>query len=192
MNGCEFSFTTVFSIIGKRKQPLLDQEYFYELKIFQKMCKKIRSETTYIIKEAFIMEKRLKVVILSCIIILTFTVSTGMIFAISAEPQVAISQQSSFKAISDDKAEAKISASFSGKTPVELKITLQSAALNSTKFTDVTTVDPVKERWENVTLISYIHRFPITKVKDYRIKIDITDWANGNKTIKSYHVKLKR
>ncbi|MBN7771977.1 hypothetical protein [Clostridium aminobutyricum] len=97
----------------------------------------------------------------------------------------------SFVRLSATKAQATVKGYSSGVTPfIKLKITLQSAPLNSSTYTNVSSVNSIEYEVYDVNFISKTSSFPVTADKNYRIKIEITDKVNGNQTTQTYYCKL--
>ncbi|MFV0518303.1 MAG: hypothetical protein ACK5MV_12990 [Aminipila sp.] len=86
----------------------------------------------------------------------------------------------SFIASSSTKATATVQASSSGITPfMTSKITLQSASLGSSSYSNVSGVSPESRTVYDRSSISHVVSFPISSSKDYRVKIELTDKVNG-------------
>lgn len=132
------------------------------------------------------------------VLLLASAFSSSAVFAAmppddTIDPQSIVMCTSSFIAQSSTKAKAEIYATNSGSTPyITSKVTLQSASLGSTNFSDVSGVDPVVYTVENQSYISHKCYFTITSNKEYRIKIELTDKVNGIITTKTYYESLER
>lgn len=143
------------------------------------------------------MKKKRISTILVLVMLLVSVFSSTMAWAAvnndTIDPQSIVTCTKSFIATSSTKANAKVYATSSGYTPyITSKITLQSAPLGSTKFTNVSNVDPSTYTVEDEVTILHQHSFPITSDKEYRIKIQITDEVNGITTTKTYYQDLSR
>lgn len=109
------------------------------------------------------------------------------------DPQSIITCSRSFIATSSTKARAEISATSSGETPfITSKVTLQSAPLGTTSFSNVSGVNPSTYTVEDQTMILHVCTFSITSDKEYRIKVEITDKVNGIQVTKTYYQALSR
>lgn len=71
-------------------------------------------------------------------------------------------------------------------------ITLQSAPLGSSSYTNVSGVLPSKYTVYNEASITHLCSFPITPSKNYRIKIQITDTVNGKTSTFTKYQNLSR
>ncbi|MCI8631283.1 MAG: hypothetical protein HFG67_03290 [Firmicutes bacterium] len=143
------------------------------------------------------MKKKRISTILVLVMLLVSVFSSTMAWAAAnndtIDPQSIVTCTKSFIATSSTKAKATVSASSSGNTPyITSKITLQSAALGSTRFSNVSNVDPDIYTVEDKVAILHQCTFPITSSKEYRIKIEITDEVNGITTTKTYYQELSR
>ena len=108
----------------------------------------------------------------------------------TASPNTIMSCVSSFVATSSTRARAEISATSSGQTPfITSEITLQSAPLGTTSFTDVKGSTKTKTV-EDQTSILHSCSFNITSDKEYRIKVKLTDKVNGTQVTKTYYKDL--
>ncbi|MHC1723934.1 MAG: hypothetical protein AB9836_12110 [Aminipila sp.] len=94
----------------------------------------------------------------------------------------------SFVADSSKSATATVRATSSGETPyITSKMTLQSAALGSSSYSNVSGVSSSSRTVYDTTIILHSCDFPITSSKDYRVKIQLTDKVNGvESTVTSY------
>ena len=72
------------------------------------------------------------------------------------------------------------------------KITLQSAPLGSSSYSNVAGVLPSTYTVYNQTYIKHLSYFPITSTKNYRIKIEVTDVVNGKKATATIYKTLTR
>lgn len=148
-------------------------------------------------KEKITMRRKRLTTILVSVLLIASAFSSSAVFAAmppdnTADPQSIMTCTASFKATSSKKASATVSATSSGQTPfITSKITLQSAELGSTKFTDVSGTTDTKTV-ENQMSILHICSFNITSDKEYRIKIQLTDKVNGTQVTKTYYQELSR
>lgn len=87
---------------------------------------------------------------------------------------------SSFDAESSSRAVAEVGGTSSGfPSFITSKITLQSAPLGTSYFSDVWGVNPETYTVYNDTSILHCCYFPINSNRTFRIKIELTDDANG-------------
>ena len=85
---------------------------------------------------------------------------------------------------------SEVFAGSSGDTPfITSEITLQSAPLGTTSFTDVKGGTKTKTV-ENQTSILHTCSFDISSDKEYRIKVKLTDKVNGIQSTKTYYKTL--
>ncbi len=93
-----------------------------------------------------------------------------------------------FTADSSTKATATVQATSSGTTPyITSKITLQSAALGSNNYSNVSGVSAKTKTVYDQTAILHTATFSISSSKDYRVKIELTDEVHGvESTVTSY------
>lgn len=77
-------------------------------------------------------------------------------------------------------------------TYITATVTLQSAPLGSTNFTDVDSVRPIVETVYNTRLLAINDQFPITSTRDYRIKVEIEEDASGVTMINTKYKNLTR
>ena len=108
----------------------------------------------------------------------------------TASPNTIMSCVSSFVATSSTRARAEISATSSGQTPfITSEITLQSAPLGTTRFTNVKD-STLTKTVEGQTSILHVCNFGITSDREYRIKVKLTDKVNGIQVTKTYYKDL--
>lgn len=99
----------------------------------------------------------------------------------------------SFLASSSVSADAYVYAVSSGiASYITSKITLQSAPLGSSSFTNVSGVSPSTYTVYDRSSIAHLCSFPITSSKDYRIKIELTDEVNGKEATVTRYKNLTR
>lgn len=99
----------------------------------------------------------------------------------------------SFTASSSVSADAYVYAVSSGiASYITSKITLQSAPLGSSSFTNVSGVSPSTYTVYDTASITHLCSFPITSSKDYRIKIELTDEVNGKEVTWTKYKELSR
>lgn len=93
-----------------------------------------------------------------------------------------------FIADSSTKATATVQATSSGTTPyITSKITLQSAALGSKNYSNVSGVSAKTKTVYDQTAILHTATFSISSSKNYRVKIELTDEVHGvESTVTSY------
>ena len=72
------------------------------------------------------------------------------------------------------------------------KITLQSAPLGSSLYSNVSGVLPSTQTVYNQIYINHLCSFPISSSKNYRIKIEITDKVNGKVSTTTLYKTLTR
>ena len=72
------------------------------------------------------------------------------------------------------------------------KITLQSAPLGSSSYSNVSGVLPSTLTVYNTVAITHLCSFPISSSKNYRIKIQITDTVNGKTSTTTLYKTLSR
>lgn len=77
-------------------------------------------------------------------------------------------------------------------TSLSVTLTLQSAPLGKTTFTDVSGVDPYTYTVENSRSLMTQKTFSISSSKDYRVKIEVTEITKGIKNTQTAYVKLSR
>ena len=159
---------------------------------------KFTSKYKFLIKKEKITMRRKKLITsIVLVLLLASAFSSSTVFAAmppdnTADPQTIMTCSRSFVATSSTKASATVSATSSGKTPfITSKITLQSADLGSTKFTDVSGETDTKTV-ENQMSILHVCSFNSTSDKEYRIKIQLTDKVNGTQVTKTYYQELSR
>nr|WP_315025186.1 hypothetical protein [uncultured Aminipila sp.] len=98
----------------------------------------------------------------------------------------------SFIADSSTKATASVQATSSGTTPyITSKITLQSAALGSSSYSNVSDSSKTKTVYES-SGITHVVIFSISSNKDYRVKIQLTDEVNGVESTTTTYCYLSR
>ena len=108
----------------------------------------------------------------------------------TASPNTIMTCARSFVAVSSTSAIAEVFAGSSGDTPfITSEITLQSAPLGTTSFTDVKGSTKTKTV-ENQTSILHTCSFDISSDKEYRIKVKLTDKVNGIQSTKTYYKTL--
>ena len=99
----------------------------------------------------------------------------------------------SFEAVNSVRGDADIFASSIGMASyITSKVTLQSAPLGTSTYTNVTGVLPSTHTVYNTTGITHLCSFPITSSKNYRIKIEITDKVNGKTSTATLYKTLSR
>ena len=108
----------------------------------------------------------------------------------TASPNTIMTCLLTFVTTSSTKARAEVFAGSSGQTPfITSEITLQSAPLGTTSFTDVK--DSTKTKTvEDQTSILHSCSFNITSDKEYRIKVKLTDKVNGIQSTDTYYKEL--
>lgn len=75
---------------------------------------------------------------------------------------------------------------------ITCKITLQSAPLGSTSYSNVTGVLPSTHTVYNSSSITHFCSFPISSSKNYRIKIKVTDTVDGKTATATLYKTLSR
>ena len=116
--------------------------------------------------------------------------SSSIAFAAMPPDNTIMSCVSSFVATSSTRARAEISATSSGQTPfITSEITLQSAPLGTTRFTDVEGSTQTKTVEDSISIL-HACSFGISSDKEYRIKIELTDKVNGIQVTKTYYKDL--
>lgn len=98
-----------------------------------------------------------------------------------------------FIADSSTKATATIQATSSGTTPyITSKMTLQSAALGSNSYSNVSGVSTKTKTVYDQTAILHTATFPISSSKDYRVKVQLTDEVKGVESTVTTYCYLSR
>lgn len=149
-------------------------------------------------KEKITMRRKKLITSIVLVLLLASAFSSSAVFAAmppddTADPQSIVTCIKSFVATSSTKASAEVSATSSGNTPyITSKITLQSAPLGTTTYSNVSGVSPSIYTVENKVAILHTCTFNITSNKEYRIKIEITDEVNGIAKTKTYYQPLSR
>ncbi|WP_312353577.1 hypothetical protein [Aminipila sp.] len=131
------------------------------------------------------------------VLVLAFAMTTTVFAGYNDTDQVSMRTANtivkSFTATNSKKATASVQASCSGTTPyVTSKITLQSAPLGSSTYSNVSNVSTEKKTVYDRTTITHICYFPITSDKNYRIKIQLTDEVNGVESTVTTYCNLSR
>ena len=72
------------------------------------------------------------------------------------------------------------------------KITLQSAPLGTSSYSNVTGVLPSTYTVYNAGSITHLCTFPVSSSKNYRIKIEVTDVVDGKKATATLYKTLSR
>ena len=104
---------------------------------------------------------------------------------VTVQPQTAVSYILSFSTSNDIIGHAHVYVTSSGiASYITSKITLQSASLGSSVYSDVIGINPSEYTVYNKVSITHLCNFPVSNNKNYRIKIEITDKVNG-KTAKT-------
>ena len=99
----------------------------------------------------------------------------------------------SFKAANSVRGDVDVFASSLGLASyITSKITLQSAPLGSSSYTNVSGVLPSTYTVYDTTRITHLCSFPISSGKNYRIKVEITDKVNGKKSTATLYKTLSR
>ncbi len=99
----------------------------------------------------------------------------------------------SFKAANSVRGDVDVFASSLGLASyITSKITLQSAPLGSSSYTNVSGVLPSTYTVYDTTGITHLCSFPISSGKNYRIKVEITDKVNGKKSTATLYKTLSR
>lgn len=124
-----------------------------------------------------------RILILITIIALLLPVGSAYAAVIdegTAEPQTVVAYVLSFSTSNYIIGNVNVYAQSSGYASyITSKITLQSAPLGSSSYTNVTGVSPSTYTVYNRGSISHLCSFPVSNGKNYRIKIEITDSVNG-------------
>ena len=108
----------------------------------------------------------------------------------TASPNTIMTCARSFVAVSSTSAIAEVFAGSSGDTPfITSEITLQSAPLGTTNFTDVEGSTQTKTVEDNMAIL-HVCSFGISSDKEYRIKIELTDKVDGIQSTKTYYKAL--
>lgn len=111
----------------------------------------------------------------------------------TAEPQTIGNYTVSFVAKSDVTADVILFAASIGiPSYITSKITLQSASLGSSVYTNVSGIQPSTYTVYNQASITHICSFPISSNKEYRIKIELTDKVNGKTVTVTRYKNLSR
>ena len=108
----------------------------------------------------------------------------------TASPNTIMSCALTFLATSSTSAIAEVFAGSSGQTPfITSEVTLQSAPLGTTRFTNVKD-STLTKTVEGQTSILHVCNFGITSDREYRIKVKLTDKVNGIQSTKTYYKTL--
>ena len=110
------------------------------------------------------------------------------------QPRTIVTVISAFNASSDVEATASVKGTSNLRDPdwVSVKIVLQSATKGSNDYSDESSVNPASKKASKSKSVVLTHDFPITKAKDYRIKITFQDSINGTVTTTTTYSNLKR
>ena len=99
---------------------------------------------------------------------------------VTVQPQTVFAYVLSFSTSNNITGNANIYAQSSGYASyITSTVTLQSASLGSSSYTDVSSILPVTYTVYNRGSISHLCSFPISSNKSYRIKVEITDCVKG-------------
>ena len=110
-----------------------------------------------------------------------------------AEPQTVVSYVLSFSTSNNIIGNVHVYATSSGiASYITSKITLQSASLGSSSYTDVSGVIPSTYTVYDTSSIHHLCSFPISSSRNYRIKIEITDKVNGKIATTTLYKTLSR
>ena len=135
-----------------------------------------------------------RILILITIIALLLPVGSAYAAVIdegTAEPQTVVAYILSFSTSNYITGNADIYAQSSGLASyITSKITLQSAPLNSSSYTNVVGISPSTFTVYNKASISHLCSFPVSSSKNYRIKVEITDCVNGKVATTTLYKKL--
>ncbi len=137
-----------------------------------------------------------RILILITIIALLLPVGSAYAAVIdegTAEPQTVTTVRYYFNASSSVSADAYVFAGSSGiASYITSKITLQSASLGSSAYTNVLGVNPSTYTVYNTGAITHLCSFPISSNRNYRIKIELTDKVNGKEATVTLYKTLNR
>ena len=124
-----------------------------------------------------------RILILITIIALLLPVGSAYAAVIdegTAEPQTVVSYVLSFSTSNNIIGNVHVYARSSGEADyITSKITLQSAPLGSSSYTNVSGISPSTFTVYDSPNIDHLCSFPVSSSKNYRIKIEITDSVNG-------------
>lgn len=143
-------------------------------------------------------KKTSKILILLMIVTLLIPAFGGVTYAESdgddsIETMTIGSYIISFKAANSVRGDVDVFASSLGLASyITSKITLQSAPLGSSSYTNVSGVLPSTYTVYDTTGITHLCSFPISSGKNYRIKVEITDKVNGKKSTATLYKTLSR
>ena len=143
-------------------------------------------------------KKTSKILILLMIVTLLIPAFGGVAYAKSdgddsIETMTIGSYVISFKAANSVRGDVDVFASSLGLASyITSKITLQSAPLGSSSYTNVSGVLPSTYTVYDTTGITHLCSFPISSGKNYRIKVEITDKVNGKKSTATLYKTLSR
>lgn len=99
----------------------------------------------------------------------------------------------SFKAANSVRGDVDVYAHSIGlASSITSKVTLQSAPLGSSVYTNVSGVLPSTHTVYNQSYIDHLCSFPISSGRNYRIKIEITDKVNGKEATVTLYKTLSR
>lgn len=137
-----------------------------------------------------------RILILITIIALLLPVGSAYAAVIdegTAEPQTVVSYVLSFSTSNNIIGNVHVYATSSGiASYITSKITLQSASLGSSSYTDVSGVIPSTYTVYDTSSIHHLCSFPISSSRNYRIKIEITDKVNGKIATTTLYKTLSR
>lgn len=112
---------------------------------------------------------------------------------VTVQPQTVIACRYYFDATSNVSANAYVYAVSSGiASYITAKITLQSASLGSSSYSNVSGILPSSYTVYNTASITHLCNFPISSNRNYRIKIELTDKVNGKVATVTLYKNLTR
>lgn len=141
--------------------------------------------------------KRIIITLCTALLMVSLLLPSAAFAAAKPTDQAGIQSISSisatFTATSSTKGKVSVGViSSSSPTSLSVKLTLQSAPLGKTTFTDVSDVDPYTYTVENSRNLMTEKTFPISASKEYRVKIEVTEITKGITLGKTAYVTLSR
>lgn len=127
--------------------------------------------------------------------VVAFTLILCLVLSMSsvafAQERMIVTTTSAFVRDSNTKGTASVTADSSNpNTPyMKSKMTLQEAALGSSKYTN-SDVDPQTKTTSRSTIM-HVATFPITTTKNYRVKMEVTDSTNGIENTVTFYEYLQ-
>ena len=143
-------------------------------------------------------KKTSKFLILLMIVTLLIPAFGGVTYAESdtdseVDTKTIVSYAISFVAANSVRGDVSAYTSSSGMSSfITSKITLQSAPLGSSSYTNVSGILPSTYTVHNTSHINHLCSFPISSSRNYRIKVEVTDKVNGKESTVTLYKTLTR